>query len=53
MDYSKEVEKLINVGKFNFTTMSEYLGISRPTLYKRLFDSSWKKGEKELIKRLM
>lgn len=52
MNYSDTVKRKIDIGEFNISSMSEYLGLSRPTLYKRLVDNSWRKGEKELIKKL-
>lgn len=52
MDYTGIVKRKIDIGEYNISSMAEYLGISRPTIYKRLVASDWRKGEKELIKRL-
>jgi len=35
-----------------YEELAEKLGISRPTLYKRLADSSWKLGEISLLDKL-
>lgn len=42
----------INSGKYTYDSMSEYLGITKPTLYARIAKDNWKKGELVLILRL-
>jgi DNA-binding protein Fis len=43
---------LIDSSRKSKTELSEILGISRPTLDKRIKYKDWKKGEMELIKAL-
>lgn len=46
--------QLLNTGKYNKKTLSEELGISRPTLDARLSGvSEWKKLEKNYLKLLV
>jgi DNA invertase Pin-like site-specific DNA recombinase len=42
----------INSGASTKTEVADKLGISRPTLDKRIIDNSWKKGELKLIELL-
>ncbi len=44
--------KQILLSKYNKITLAEEIGISRPTLDKRLLKHNWKKSEIELIKKL-
>lgn len=45
-----KVEALLNSGRISKIDMAEKLGISRPTLDRKLKSSLWKKGELEIIK---
>lgn len=44
----KRVNELLS-GDFNKVSLSEELGISRPTLNTRLIEDNWKKAEKQVI----
>jgi len=47
-----KVEALINSGRFTKFELAEKIGISRPTLDRKIKSSLWKKGEMEIIKNL-
>ena len=44
------VNAILNSGRKTKVELSQQLGITRPTLDKRIETNSWKKGELELIK---
>ena len=52
MNYTNKVNGLIATNTFTIASMAEYLGISRPTLYTRLVENNWKKGEIALLRKL-
>lgn len=43
---------LIQMGRETKVSVSDLLGISRPTLDKRIINDSWKKGELKIIESL-
>ena len=47
-----KVQKLFELNRYNKRTLSEELGISRPTLNERLEKHNWKKLEVERIEEL-
>lgn len=51
----EQITKIANtiiVSKLNKSLFADELGISRPTLDKRLLTHNWKKSEIEMIKKL-
>lgn len=52
MNVTELVKSKINSGEFTYQEMSEYIGISRVTLYTRISKDNWKKGEIALILKL-
>ncbi len=52
MKATEKVLMVIQTGKSTKKELSESLGISRPTLDKRISSDSWKKGELKLIESL-
>jgi biotin operon repressor len=52
MKATEKVLMKIQTGKTTKSDLAETLGISRPTLDKRIINDSWKKGELKLIELL-
>lgn len=52
MKATEKVLTKIQTGKITKSDLADTLGISRPTLDKRIINDSWKKGELKLIESL-